>query len=124
MIATFAVLGFVLIVVGIYGLSSYAAVRRTREFGIRLAFGADWRDVLLRSTRGVLWPILPGVILGTIVSLVAGRVITSELYDTKANDPILLCMLAALLLSTAVLAALVGSRHVIFIDPVQALRHE
>ncbi len=124
MISAFALLGFTLVALGIYGLVSYAAARRMHEFGIRLALGADLPDVLLRSMRGAMWPVVAGSVLGSIVSLGAGRLLASELYNVKPSDPALLSTLLALLLCTAILAGLLGSRRVLSIDPAQALRHE
>src|SRR6185437_9238094 len=57
MISAFALLGFALAALGIYGLVSYAAERRTREFGIRLALGAEPREILLTSARGAVYPV-------------------------------------------------------------------
>ena len=124
MISAFALLGFALAALGIYGLVSYAAERRTREFGIRLALGAEPRGILLASARGALYPVLGGVMLGITMSVSADRILRSELYQTRTTDPMLLWTVAGLLICTAVLSGLLASRKVISIDPAEILRHE
>jgi putative ABC transport system permease protein len=124
MISAFALLGFALAALGIYRLVSYAAERRTREFGIRLALGAEPREILLTSATGAVYSVLGGLILGAAMSVSADRILRSELYQARATDPVLLWTVAGLLIGTAVLSGLLASRKVVSIDPAEVLRHE
>lgn len=124
MVSGFALLGFLLAVVGVYGLVAFAARRRTREFGIRLALGAEPRWLLWKSSFSALYAVLPGTLAGALISLATGRVLASELYGVKPDDPAILSILGLLLVLTATLAGLLASRHISRIDPVTALRHE
>ncbi len=124
MVSGFAVLGFVLSVVGVYGLVAFAASRRTREFGIRLALGADPHSLLWKSAASALGAVITGTLAGALLSLATGRVLASELYGVKPNDPTILTIFGLLLIFTATLAGLLASRRISRVDPVTALRHE
>jgi putative ABC transport system permease protein len=110
--------------VGIYGVTSYTAVQRTGEFGIRLAIGAQRRDVL----RLVLWQgaklVLIGLLAGLTSTLVAGRVLTSMLFETSPYDPITLATITIVLGAIAVLACLLPAYRATRINPIDALRAE
>jgi putative ABC transport system permease protein len=110
--------------VGIYGVTSYTAVQRTGEFGIRMAIGAQRRDVL----RLVLWQgaklVLIGLLAGLTSTLVAGRVLTSMLFETSPYDPATLATITILLGAIAVLACLLPAYRATRINPIDALRAE
>jgi ABC-type antimicrobial peptide transport system permease subunit len=110
--------------VGIYGVTSYTAVQRTGEFGIRMAIGAQRRDVL----RLVLWQggklVLIGLLAGLTSTLVAGRVLTSMLFETSPYDPVTLVTITILLGTIAALACLLPAYRATRINPIDALRAE
>jgi putative ABC transport system permease protein len=110
--------------VGIYGVTSYTAVQRTGEFGIRMAIGAQRRDVL----RLVLWQggklVLIGLLAGLTSTLLAGRILMSMLFETSPYDPITLATITILLGAIAVLACLLPAYRATRINPIDALRAE
>ncbi|HEV7444620.1 MAG TPA: ABC transporter permease, partial [Steroidobacteraceae bacterium] len=124
LLAILSSVALVIASVGIYGVTSYTAVRRTGEFGIRMAIGAQRRDVL----RLVLWQggklVLIGLLAGLTSTLVAGRVLTSMLFETSPYDPITLATITILLGAIAVLACLLPAYRATRINPIDALRAE
>jgi predicted permease len=117
-------LALVLVTVGIYGLTSYQAARRTQEIGIRMALGARRRDVLAMMLRHALLLATIGLAIGGIAALLLARLLASQLYGVSERDPLTLAMAGALLLATALCAAYIPARRATKIDPMEALRHE
>ena len=120
----FAALALVLGLVGIYGVLSFLVSRRTREIGIRLALGAQRRDVLwLVMKEGAKFSLI-GISLGLACALGITRLLASELYGVSPADPA--TFLAAALLMTAVtlLACYIPTRRAMHVDPLVALRDE
>jgi len=108
--------------VGVYGLMSHSVSERTREIGIRVALGAQPRQVLLRIIREGLVLALLGIGAGLGGALLAGRVITSFLYGVGSADPLTLAAVAVLLLAVALAASYIPSRRALRVDPIAALR--
>jgi len=123
LIGVFAALALALAGVGLYGVIGYAVSRRTHEIGIRMALGAETRRVLaLVVTRGMVLVVL-GIGAGTLLSLLAGRVLASVLYGIGPTDAIAFGAAVATLLLVALLANLVPARRAARVDPMVALRH-
>lgn len=123
-VTVFAVLGFVLAVVGVFGVLSYGVSRRTREIGIRMALGAQGHDVRRQVVRQGLAIALAGAAIGLVATFAAARLVESLLYGVGAGDPwIRLGVLAAVLLAAG-LAAYLPARRASRLDPLRALRHE
>jgi putative ABC transport system permease protein len=124
LLAILSSVALVIASVGIYGVTSYTAVQRTGEFGIRMAIGAQRRDVL----RLVLWQggklVLIGLLAGLTGTLVAGRVLTSMLFETSPYDPVTLVTITILLGAIAMLACLLPAYRAARINPIDALRAE
>ncbi len=118
------ILGLALACVGIYGAVSYAVVRRTREVGIRMALGAQRRDVLglvlLESGR----PVLFGLLVGLMIAAGAGYGLRALLFGMSTLDPVSFGGVGGLFLLTALLAAYVPARRATLVDPMAALRCE
>ncbi len=109
---------------GIYGVVAYAVTRRTRELGIRAAFGAG-PGVLRRTVlRQGMMPVGLGLVGGIGAALACNRVLSSLLYETSATDPVLLGGVTIFLALTALLAGYVPARRATRIDPLVALRTE
>jgi putative ABC transport system permease protein len=117
-------LGLILALVGVYGMTSYAVSRRTREIGVRMAFGAQPSQVVARMLRDAALPILLGAALGLGGAMLATRVIESFLFETAPRDPVTLATVAGALVLTGCLAALVPALRAARVDPALTLRTE
>jgi len=122
--AAMGLLALGLAVVGLYSVVSYAAAQRTREIGIRMALGAESRDVLRMMLTRSLIMISAGVALGTIISFVGARALTSFLVGVSPTDPVTFGGVTALLLGVALLACLIPAYRATRVDPLVALRYE
>jgi putative ABC transport system permease protein len=124
LLALFAAVALALASVGIYGVVSYSVSQRTREIGIRMAFGAEVRNVLGMVLREVMLLVFAGVAAGLLGAWALSRYATSILYAVHATD-FATYMLAALLMAVVALAAcLVPARRATTVDPIVALRYE
>ena len=122
--AFFGFLALVLACIGLYGLLSYEVARRTREIGIRMAFGAQGRDVLRLVVRQGLALALVGAAVGIGAALGVTRYLTSMLYGVRANDPLTIGAVAVLLALVALAACYLPARRATRVDPMVALRYE
>ena len=120
----FGVLALILACVGLYGVTAYAVAQRTNEIGIRMALGADRRNVLGLVLRSALAQLGLGLAIGIPVALAGGRVLAGQLYGVKSYDPIILGLAAMVLVAFALFAASVPARRAASADPLVALRYE
>jgi predicted permease len=124
LLGTFAGIALALAAIGIYGVASYLVGQRTHEIGIRMALGAQPRDIL-RDVLGEGGKMAAaGIALGLAASLGLTRLMTSMLFGVSATDPLTLAAVVAVLLAVALLACWIPARRAIRIDPMVALRHE
>jgi putative ABC transport system permease protein len=124
LVGAFAVMALVLAAVGVYGLISYGVAMRTREIGIRVALGAQPRQVLLPVIREGLMLTIAGIMLGALGSLAATRLLAGLLFEVDATDPLTFILAALALLTTGLIASYVPSRRTLNVDPLTALRAE
>jgi putative ABC transport system permease protein len=124
LLALFSGLALALASVGIYGLISYAVTLRTREMGIRMAFGAERRDVLAMVLRQGLALIGLGLGIGFLASLALTRLIASLLFEVRPNDLATTAAVAVLLAAVALMASYIPARRAASVDPMIALRYE
>jgi len=120
----FAGLALLLAAIGLYGVLAYAVTQRTREFGIRMALGAESNDVL----GMVLWQGVRlsgiGLVFGAAGAWSLTRVMTSLLYEVKPTDPSVFLLVFVLLAGVALAASAAPSFRATRISPVVALRYE
>jgi putative ABC transport system permease protein len=122
----FAGLGLALAMAGIYSVLSYSVSRRTREIGVRIALGAQPRDVLRLILKSGIGLVGLGALLGLLASLVAARLLASQigLFQVRNSDPVAFLGVLALLGIVAAAACFVPARRAAQIDPMEALRNE
>jgi predicted permease len=124
LLSGFAGLALLLAAVGIYSVLAYAARWRVREIGIRMALGAQIRDVVAMVVADGLRPTCIGVAVGLAGALTLGRVISNLIYGVAASDPLTIATVTLLLGLVALFASIIPAYRATRIDPVRALREE
>jgi putative ABC transport system permease protein len=124
LLAIFAAVALVLTIVGLYGVMSYSVAQRTNEIGIRLALGAQSRDVLLMVVKQGSALILVGLVFGLAGAYALTRLITSLLFGVTAKDPFTFVAAAVLLAIVGLLACYIPALRATKVDPMEALRCE
>ena len=124
LLALFAVLAVSLASIGTYGVVSYAVEQRRKEIGVRIALGAQAKDVLRLVLGEGATIIAIGLVLGLLVARVSLRVLETQLYDITASDPVTFVAVAVLLMCVALLACYIPARRATTVNPIIALRSE
>src|SRR5262249_37788963 len=124
LLGIFAGVAMVLATVGVYGAVAYTVGQRTSEIGVRMAFGAETRDILRLVVEQGMRPVVFGLAVGLAAAVALGRLIASQLYETSANNPALLAVTPIILGSAALLACVIPARRATLVNPVDALRTE
>jgi len=124
LMSVFAVLALLLAALGIYGVMAFLVSQRIQEFGIRLALGAQPRDILALAFRPGLVLTSVGVAFGLAASIVVTRLMSSLLFGVSARDPLTFAAVPVLLWTVAVAACLVPVRRATRVSPVQTLRYD
>jgi putative ABC transport system permease protein len=124
LLSIFAAVALVLTVVGLYGVMSYSVAQRTNEIGIRLALGAQSRDVLLMIVKQGSFLIGLGIVIGLAGAFALTRLIASLLFGVTAKDPFTFGAVVVLLAVVALLACYIPAWRATKVDPMEALRYE
>jgi putative ABC transport system permease protein len=121
---TFGLFVALLAMIGVYGVTSHATAERTREIGIRIALGAERRDVLGMLIGEMMRVVCIGVVFGLAAVFPAAQIIQGAIWGVKTTDPLSLGFAICLMLLTAGIAAILPARRAMRVDPVVALRYE
>ena len=124
LVSFFGLLALLLACIGLYGVMAHGVVRRTKEIGIRMALGAERRNIIWMVLRETLVLIVIGVAIGVPAAIGAGRLVASQLFGLSAADPLTLLVATLLLTGVAVLAGLLPARKASRVNPLIALRYE
>jgi putative ABC transport system permease protein len=124
LLGAFALAALLLAVVGIYGVISYSVNRRRNEIGIRMALGAQTRDVNAMVLRQGMRPVAIGLVVGLAAALALGRLLGALLYEIRPSNPAVLVSVAVALSAAAALACYIPARRATAVDPAAVLRYE
>jgi len=122
--AVLGVVALVLALIGVYGMVSYAVSQRVREIGIRMALGADAREVMALILRQAMRPVAVGIAVGIVGCAAASSILSSVLYGISPHDPVSFLFVPGFLLAVALLASYLPARSATKVDPMEALRYE
>lgn len=124
LVGMFGLIALVLAVTGVYGVMSYSVSQRTNEFGIRMAIGAQQRDVLMLVLRKGWFVTGIGLVCGLLLAIPAGFGLQGFLHGVAAVDPVIFFAVVGTLMSVAGLACFIPARRAMAVDPMTALRYE
>ncbi len=120
----FGLLALVLASVGLYGITSYTVARRTNEIGLRMALGANRRNIMRLVLRGAFAQVALGLAIGIPIALLGARFVANQLFEVRPYDPLSIVLAVAVLSIAAALAGFIPAYRAAAIDPMQALRTE
>ena len=123
-LSAFGILGLLLAVTGIYGLAAYTVARRMRELGIRIALGAQQRQVLRAALGRTFVLLASGSVVGLLLGVAAGKVLAHIVYQASADDPVVLISVAVTMMLVGVVSTAIPAKRAVTVDAVRLLRQE
>jgi ABC-type antimicrobial peptide transport system permease subunit len=124
MFLVFAIIAIVLAAVGLYSVTSYSVAQRTQEIGIRMALGAEGKQVRWLILRRGMVELAIGLCLGLAAAFGTGRLLQGMLVGTGPADPVTLASISFVLIAVALMACFWPARRATRLDPVKALRYQ
>ncbi|HZD95994.1 MAG TPA: ABC transporter permease [Candidatus Sulfotelmatobacter sp.] len=124
LLGVFALLALILACVGIYGVISYLVGQRTHEIGVRMALGAQRKDIVHLVVAQAVGMAVLGAAIGIVAALILTRLMTNQLFGVTAHDPLTFAAVVLLLMLVAVAACYLPARRALGLDPIVALKHE
>ena len=124
LLAIFAAMGLMLALVGVYGVISYSVTQRLHEIGVRMALGAERRDVVKLVLGGAVKLAGVGLMVGFVLSLVVSRWLGQVVFGVSSTDPLTFIAVSALLATAALAAGYIPAHQATLVDPAMALREE
>jgi putative ABC transport system permease protein len=124
LVGIYAGLALILALIGIYGVLAYMVMQQTHEMGIRMALGAQRRDILALVVRQGMRLVIAGAAIGVVGAWAVTRLMQSLLYGVAPGDPLTFIVVTALLSAAALLACYIPALRAARIDPMAALRYE
>jgi len=124
LLSFFAGVALLMAAIGLYGIVSYSVTQRTQEFGIRMALGAEGRQVLTLVVKQGMRLVAYGALAGLIIAFALARLLSSQLFAVGAFDPMVFLLTAFALSAIAVVACYIPARRATRVDPMVALRYE
>jgi putative ABC transport system permease protein len=124
LLAAFAATALLLATAGVYGILHYSVVQRTQEIGIRMALGAQVRDVVGMILRQGMTLVLPGVAIGLAAALMLTRLLQSMLFEIKPRDPATFVVVTLVMIAASCFACYLPARRAAKTDPLKSLRYE
>ncbi len=122
--STFAILALLVAGVGVLGVLAFSVTQRTKEFGVRLALGAEEGQVLRMVLREGAWLVLAALLIGGVASVLLSQFLSGLLFEIEPTDPVTFVAVGAVLAAVALLAAYIPARRATRVDPIDALRTE
>jgi ABC-type antimicrobial peptide transport system permease subunit len=122
--AIFSGIALVMAAAGIYGVMAYFVTQRTREIGVRIALGAEWRDVLMLILKSGMSLVVLGLAIGLAGALALTRLMSTLLFEVSPSDPLTFLAVVFSVIFAALLACYIPARRATKVDPLIALRYE
>ena len=121
---SFALIALIMASVGLYAVIAHATASRTQEIGVRIALGANTRNILLLVMRRGLWQIAAGLVLGIAAAFPVTRIMSSLPIGVSPSDPNVFLVVGAVLACVGLFACWLPARRAAALDPVKAIRYE